>query len=155
MARRPGPAPALSGSPEDTEAQFYDALQRADLEALMALWSDDEDIVCVHPGGACLVGAVAIRAGFAAIFANGGVPVQPERVRRVPMLGGEARHVVERVTARDDNGQVQEGFVLATNVYVKTAQGWRIAMHHASPALPDDLQGLAAAASREGPATLH
>ena len=42
----------LNGSAAEVEAAFYDALHRADLEALMALWADDEEIVCIHPGGA-------------------------------------------------------------------------------------------------------
>ena len=39
----------LNGSAAEVEAAFYDALHRADLEALMALWADDEEIVCIHP----------------------------------------------------------------------------------------------------------
>ena len=39
----------------DIEAAFYDALSRADAQALMTLWADDEEIVCVHPGGAAAV----------------------------------------------------------------------------------------------------
>ena len=38
-------------SPDDTEQQFYEALQRADLDKLMSVWSDDDEIACVHPGG--------------------------------------------------------------------------------------------------------
>jgi uncharacterized protein len=40
----------------------------------MAVWADDDEIVCVHPGGPRVVGAAAIRASFEAIFANGGIP---------------------------------------------------------------------------------
>ncbi|MET0266304.1 MAG: nuclear transport factor 2 family protein, partial [Duganella sp.] len=35
----------LNGSAADVEAAFYDALNRADLDALMALWADDDEIV--------------------------------------------------------------------------------------------------------------
>ncbi|NBT11731.1 MAG: DUF4440 domain-containing protein, partial [Betaproteobacteria bacterium] len=38
---------ALMATPQDIETQFYEALQRGDIEALMGVWSDDEDIVCV------------------------------------------------------------------------------------------------------------
>ncbi len=153
MARRP--ALGLSGTADEVEARFYDALQKGDLERLMALWADDDEIVCVHPGGSRLVGAAAIRASFAAIFANGGVPAQPEQVHRLAMLGGALHHLVERITVTGEQGAVEEGFVLATNVYVKTGLGWRIAAHHASPALPGDVQGLSLAAGGDGPSTLH
>jgi len=66
-------------SPEDIEQQFYEALQRGDIERLMAVWSDDEEISCVHPGGPRVVGAAAIRAAFESIFANGAVNVHPRR----------------------------------------------------------------------------
>ena len=129
---RPKPPPAAPNSPDEVEAQFYEALQRADLEALMAVWSDDDDIVCVHPGGPRVVGASAIRAGFEAIFANGGLPVVPEQVRRLQTLTCAVHSVLERIEVGGEPG-AQTAWVVATNVYVKTAQGWRLAAHHASP----------------------
>ena len=149
MARPKPPPVALQGSPDEIEAQFYRALQHADLEALMAVWADDDEIVCVHPGGPRLVGAAAIRASFEAIFANGAIPVQPEQVRRLPALGCAVHHVVERISVNGPDGP-QQAWALATNVYLKTAQGWRLAAHHASPGSPHapELDG-------EAPATLH
>jgi uncharacterized protein (TIGR02246 family) len=132
MSTRPPPALALAGSPDDVEAQFYEALQRGDLELLMSLWADDDEIVCVHPGGPRLVGVAAIRASFEAIFANSSIPVQPEQVHRVQWLGGALHHLVERVLVAGA-GDEQSAWVIASNVYVKTAQGWRLAAHHASP----------------------
>ena len=64
---RPKITPPLA-SPDDIEQQFYEALQAGDVERLMAVWSDDDDISCVHPGGPRVVGAVAIRAAFESIF---------------------------------------------------------------------------------------
>ena len=71
MPRSKPPAAALLATPDDVEAQFYEALQQADLDKLMAVWSDDDDIACVHPGGPRVQGHAAIRASFEAIFANG------------------------------------------------------------------------------------
>jgi hypothetical protein len=34
----------IYSSPQDAEAAFYDALQRADLDAMMEVWSADEDV---------------------------------------------------------------------------------------------------------------
>ena len=44
-------AATLGGNPDDIEAAFYDALRQGDIERLMACWADEEEIVCVHPGG--------------------------------------------------------------------------------------------------------
>ncbi len=146
------PAAALFASPDDVEAAFYEALQRGDLDALMALWADDDEIVCVHPGGnGRLVGPAAIRASFEAIFASNGIPVVPEQVHRLHQIGAAVHHLVERIEVVTPEGR-QVGWVVATNVFVKTAQGWRIAAHHASPAAP---QEPATMAGHDAPATLH
>lgn len=141
---------ALMASPDDTEAQFYEALQRGDIERLMAVWADDDEIVCVHPGGSRIIGHAAIRASFEAIFANAPVPIQPAHVHRLHTLGSAVHHLAERVDVQTDEGP-QTVWALATNVYVKTAQGWRMAAHHASPGTlgePPPTVG-------ESPATLH
>jgi len=148
--RRPKPPPAaLHASPDDVEAQFYEALQRADIALLMAVWADDDEVVCVHPGGGRLIGPAAIRASFEAIFGNGAVPVQPEQIRRLQALGCAVHHLVERVAVEGPEG-AQQAWVLTTNVYVKTAQGWRMAAHHASPASAQEVQDIG-----EAPSTLH
>lgn len=139
----------LAASPEDTEAQFYEALREADIEKLMAVWSDDDEIVCVHPGGPRVIGARAIRASFEAIFAKGGIPVQVESARRMLSLGTAVHSVVERVSIQTDQGE-RAGYVIATNVFVRTAQGWRLVSHHASPGARQE-PGEAA----EFPSTLH
>jgi uncharacterized protein (TIGR02246 family) len=120
------------GSPDDAEAAFYDALQHADLERLMACWTDEDDIVCVHPGGPRLLGHAAVRAAFEAMFLNGSVQAFPERVRRLDAGHCRVHSVVERVIIPGNDGP-QHAWVTATNVYVKTAQGWRMVAHHASP----------------------
>ena len=148
MARPP--AANLIGSADEVEAEFYEALRRGDLERLMALWADDDEIVCVHPGGTRIVGSAAIRASFEAIFANGAIPLQPQpQPRRLLSLGCAVHHVVERITLVDARGE-RSAWVLATNVYLKTTQGWRMVAHHASPA-----GDLAEPASGERPSTLH
>ena len=35
-------APRIFPTPQDAEAAFYEALERADLELMMAVWSEDE-----------------------------------------------------------------------------------------------------------------
>ena len=105
-------------SPDDTEQAFYDALQHADLERLMACWADEDDIVCVHPGGPRMVGHAAVRAAFEALFANGSVKAHPEKVRRLDAGSCSVHSVVERVEVLSDDG-LQHAWVVATNVYAK------------------------------------
>ena len=88
---------ALLASADDVEAQFYEALASGDIDRLMALWSDDDEVACVHPGGPRIVGHAAVRASFEAIFANGAIPVRPQKVQRVESGGASVHHVLERV----------------------------------------------------------
>jgi len=137
-------------SPEDTEAQLYEALQQADIDRLMSVWADDDEIACIHPGGPRVIGAAAIRASFEAIFANGSIPVMPEQVHRLQALGSAVHHLAERISIQTSEGP-RTAWVLATNVYLKTTQGWRIVLHHASPGSVDQPP----AALGEVPAVVH
>jgi ketosteroid isomerase-like protein len=141
---------SLLASPDDVEAQFYEAMQQADIAKLMAVWSDDDEVACVHPGGPRIIGAVAIRASFEAIFANGAVAVAAHGVQRLHTLHSAVHHVVERITLGAAHDQ-QHAWVMATNVYLKTAQGWRLVVHHASPGS----QQQPAAEPGPAPSTLH
>ncbi len=143
MAR---PKPAPPSTPDDTEAQFYEALQRGDIERLMAVWSDDDDISCVHPGGPRLVGPVAIRASFDAMFGNGVIDARPEKIRRLKSHGCAVHSVLERVRVIAPGGE-QAAWVVATNVYLQTAQGWRLVAHHASPGTAAEVQDIVEAAA--------
>lgn len=155
------PAANLIGSADEVEAEFYEALRRGDVERLMALWADDDEIVCVHPGGVRAVGSAAIRASFEAMFANGGIPVRPEQVHRLAAMGSALHHLVERIEVGGQAGGKTGGraggeqgprtaWVTATNLYLKTARGWRLAAHHASPALGHEPPVIG-----EAPSTLH
>jgi ketosteroid isomerase-like protein len=148
MPRHPAKA-ALLASPDDVEGQFYEALREADIDKLMAVWADDEEVVCVHPGGPRLIGTAAVRAAFEAVFSNGAVQVHPENVRRVQALGAAMHSVIERVELRSAEG-ARTGWVMATNVFLKTAQGWRLVAHHASPGSASEPAELI-----EAPSTLH
>lgn len=128
---RPGAA-TLFGSSDDIETAFYDALQRGDIEQLMSCWADEDDIVCVHPGGPRLMGAQAIRTAFEAMFSHGTVRARPVQVRRVVALASAVHSVVEQVEVMLPDG-LHQAVVLTTNVYHKTPEGWRMVAHHASP----------------------
>jgi len=131
---------ALGGTPDEVEAAFYEALQTGDIEKLMACWADEDDIACIHPGGPRVLGAGAIRATFDALFSNGGsINAKPEQIRRVDSLAAAVHHIIERVEVLSNEG-LTHAHVLATNVYHKTAQGWKLVLHHASPGTPGDLQ---------------
>jgi ketosteroid isomerase-like protein len=142
MPRNPKPPPPSTlalASASEVEQLFYAALRSADLDALMALWADDDDIVCVHPGGQRAIGPSAVRASFEAIFSNGAVDIHPEKVRRFEAPACAVHSVLERVRLSSAKGQ-DTGWVVASNAYVETPLGWRIVAHHASPGVRSEPQ---------------
>ena len=135
--------------PDEIELELYAALQAGDIERLMAVWSDDDEIACVHPGGLRLVGAAAIRASFEAMFANGHIAAEPRQVRRVESHSSAVHSVIERIRVATPEGE-RFAWVTATNVYLKSARGWRLVAHHASPGSAEE-----AADGAEAGSTLH
>ncbi|MBA3595406.1 MAG: nuclear transport factor 2 family protein [Pseudomonadota bacterium] len=147
--RRPKVPPASSGNADDIEAAFYEALQGGDIDKLMACWADEDDIVCVHPGGPRLLGQGSIRAAFDAMFAHGSIRAQPEKVRKVETMSASVHSVLERIEVLTEEGP-RHAYVIATNVYHKTAQGWRMVAHHTSPGTPREMQEVS-----DSPQVLH
>jgi ketosteroid isomerase-like protein len=122
-------------TPQDAEAAFYEALQRADLEAMMEVWSVDDEILCVHPGGPRLSGYDQVRASWAGMFSSG----QTLRVRVLQPLTSQSgmiaiHNVYELISVGSETRARQP--VIATNIYARTSDGWRMIVHHASPAPP-------------------
>jgi ketosteroid isomerase-like protein len=120
----------MNGSAAEVEAAFYEALNRADIDALMLLWADDEEIVCIHPGGPRLHGHAAIQASWEAILERGGLQIRPSQLHETHNLMCAVHTVIEGVTSTAS----EPAHLVATNVYIKTPQGWRIVLHHVSVA---------------------
>ena len=139
---------AVFPTAQDAENAFYEALERCDLDGMMAVWAEDDDIVCVHPGGPRLSGQEQVRDSWAQIFAGGPrarLHVSQQVAITAMML---AVHSVHESFSAQDAAAVP---VVATNVYLRSAAGWRMSVHHASPA-----QGPPQRAPRAGaPKLLH
>jgi ketosteroid isomerase-like protein len=95
------------------------------------------------------VGGAAIRATFDAIFANSTIRAWPEQVRRIEAMASVVHNVLERVDVMTETGPTN-AYVLATNVYHKTAQGWRMVAHHASPGSRNEAHEI-----NDAPQTIH
>ena len=120
-------------TPQDAEAAFYEALEAGDLEAMLEVWADDEEIVCIHPGGPRLAGYDQVRESFAQIFASG------QRLKVHVSNQVELSGMMLTIHSVHENILVQgesrpRAPVAATNVYLRTGNGWRMILHHGSPA---------------------
>jgi ketosteroid isomerase-like protein len=118
----------------EANERFYRALEALDLPAMERVWLRDDDVRCIHPGSEALVGWPAVREAWAQIFASTRwMRVQPTDVRL--QVIGEVGIVAcaENITATQD-GDVGVAVAQATNVFRYSADGWRMILHHASPA---------------------
>jgi uncharacterized protein (TIGR02246 family) len=124
-------ATASFTSPQEAEQAFYEAFQRADLDALMAVWAEDDEVFCVHPGGSRLTGLANIRESFRQIFRNGANMRFQLRGAQQIRGGLLAVHsVYEYITLVGERRQASP--VIATNLYANSGGGWRMVGHHAS-----------------------
>lgn len=133
-------------TPQDAAATFYDALERADLDAMMAIWAEDEEVTCTHPGGERLTGFAAVREGWRQIFASGrraSVRTTDAVQRQGVLLALASVHEHYSVPGEE----VPRPPVVASNVYVRGAQGWHLLSRHAS--------GAPATSGADISATLH
>ncbi len=136
-------------SPEAAEAAFYAAFEARSLDAMMAVWTDDDRIACIHPLSAPLDGRAAVAAGWRSMFeAAGKFSVQAELAHEIREPGQVIRIVREYLTIGEETEPRPP--ILATNVYRRDADGWRMVLHHASP-----LQVGGTPPARTPPVVLH
>ena len=124
-------------TPQEAEAAFYEALERADLDAMMEVWSEDDEASCVHPGGPRLTGYEQVRENWAQIFKSGQrlqVRLSDQVIVSGMMFSVHSLH--ENILVRGAQGEAGggHGIVVTTNVYLRSGSGWRMVLHHGSPA---------------------
>lgn len=108
---------------------FYDAFARGDLDAMNRLWAERAEVACIHPGWRAIVGRDAVMASWQGILEG---PDPPEITCSDPrvLVHGDSAAVL--CTERLPGGEL-----VATNLFVREADEWRIVHHHAGPAPPD------------------
>ena len=132
------PKKPIFTSPQEAEVAFYEALERGDLEAMMNVWSEDEEIVCVHPGGPRLNGYALVREGWRHIFEGGTrLKVQLLALTTVHAPFSAVHSVIEQISVIGQKHLAAP--VVATNVYMRGALGWRMIVHHSSPVPPSSI----------------
>ena len=116
-------------------AGFYRAFEALDLHAMDEVWAHGEHVKCVHPGWPLLTGWDAVRASWETIFAN----TQEMRFTLTDVRVMET-HELAWVTCTEyilseTDGRVGVTSILATNVFERDGDAWRMVHHHASHVL--------------------
>ncbi len=118
---------------EAANRAFYDALDRLDPDAMAAAWEHGPDVVCIHPGWEITRGWSAVRATWAAIFANTDFMKFGVNDVSAVLDGAVGRvHCREHIYSLADGRQLHSQ-VAATNLFVRRGGVWKMVMHHGSP----------------------
>lgn len=122
----------MFATPDEAEHAFYTAFADGNLEAMMAVWLDNESVVCVHPLSVKLSGLQAVRQGWADLFrSDSGLRFRLAEITRTQdaLLAVHVLH--EIISVPGEPGERPP--MTATNVYQLTREGWRMILHHAAP----------------------
>lgn len=117
---------------EEANARFYRAFETLEPAQMDAVWVHSERAQCVHPGWPLIVGWAAIRSSWETIFAN---TTEMRFTISDPRVGGTAELAWVTCTENilsDVQGRVSATSLLATNIFERTLDGWRMIHHHAS-----------------------
>jgi ketosteroid isomerase-like protein len=124
-------------------AEFYAAIESGDVGRIEALWDHGDDVSCVHPGWPPVRGRSRVLRSWAVIMANTAyIQFFPTGVD-VAVTGDVAVVACEHSllagsTEAEGEGESELGEtarVVATNVFRRRPQGWRLWAHHASPVM--------------------
>jgi ketosteroid isomerase-like protein len=115
-------------APEDVEAAFYEAVAKGDVDALMAVWAEDEEVICIHPTGQRISGLADIRESWRQILNASRLLMNANRVTQWQSMLLAAHQIVENLQL----GQELAGPLLVTHVYARGPHGWRMVCRHCS-----------------------
>ncbi len=118
---------------ELAQRSFYEALNKADIEMMEKVWLSGLRAKCIHPGWPAIRGWDAIKASWVSIFESGEL-ASIETSDVMIDLGEKAAWVncIEKLSHFVD-GRIVLTLAQATNIFENTEEGWRMALHHASP----------------------
>ena len=126
-------------------AAFYAAFEKADFDAMSALWAPDDGVVCVHPGAVPIRGRAAVVRSWLALMAA--APYIQFFLTDVEVTVTDdvaSVSCTENVLSAGTDtplGVFAGGTAAATNVFRRSSDGWQLWVHHASPVLSStDLQ---------------
>lgn len=122
-------------TPQDAEDAFYDAIDENSLPAMLAVWEDSDDVVCLLPMQPLVRGRAKLRDAWGALL-QGDLDLDIE-VHHVHWIesGDLAVHYLQEKAKLAGQPQ-QQPLIYATNMYRRGADGWRMILHQNSPAAP-------------------
>jgi ketosteroid isomerase-like protein len=143
------PDTAEAAAVEQANQAFYNSMENSDLDAMEELVLTGplaESVSVVHPGWPVLRGRREVMRSYAVIMANTEY-IQFFLTDVEVAVDGDTALVTctENILAggpaepdADGPGPLVGGLVVATNLFRRTPDGWRLWVHHGSPVIADN-----------------
>ncbi len=110
---------------------FYRAFAMGDVPAMEAIWSTLAPVACIHPGWDLIAGRDEVMESWRVILESANRPAIHSHGPRAFIYGAMAFVVCYE--------ELDQGFLVATNVFVREDGAWRMVHHQAGPTAPPDL----------------
>lgn len=118
-------------------AEFYAAIEAGDVDRLGAVWDDGDGVSCVHPGWPAVRGRSRVLRSWAVIMANTAYlqffPTEAQATVDGDIAIVTCEHSLLARTTDEETGLGETARVVATNVFRRRDDVWRLWAHHASP----------------------
>jgi ketosteroid isomerase-like protein len=111
----------------ETNAAFYRAFRERDFEAMDAIWARSNAVACLHPGMDVIVGRDKVMRSWRGILSHENAPRLAESRVEVHLVGDGAFVTCLEGVVGDRPA------LIATNVFVREGDVWRMVHHHAAP----------------------
>lgn len=120
-------------------AALYEAFENGDVDLMEAVWDDDPDVCCVHPGWPLVRGRPRVLRSWSIIMANTSY-IQffltgVEAVVDDDIAVVTCEENILTSVADPDGSMSQSATVVSTNVFRRRGDAWRLWLHHGSPVL--------------------
>lgn len=104
---------------------FYAAFAGRDIAAMNDAWSRRDDVTCIHPGWPPLTGRESVMKSWRSILHQ---PASPHVICHLPQARvlGEFAYVL-------CFEQIEDAFLIATNIFVREDSRWKLFHHQAGP----------------------
>ena len=104
---------------------FYDAFRTRDLATMDRLWSRQASVACIHPGWQALTDREEVMDSWEGILGG-------DSAREVYCLEPRA-YIMGQIAFVICYEQIGEGVLVATNIFAKEGNDWRLVHHQAGP----------------------
>jgi ketosteroid isomerase-like protein len=107
---------------------FYAAFACRDFAAMDRVWAREAPVTCIHPGWTALCGRETVIESWRMILGAGQGPNVACRAPRAFLFGDAAVVICHE--------EIGDGYLIATNVFVREGRAWKLVHHQAGAAPP-------------------